>query len=150
MNLPLQRFVILIAVFIVLSSPKTNAQCMELFGMTTLGGEFNNGVIYKTDEFGNINIEHSFEITPNGCGPYSELFEASNGKMYGTTSKGGNNNSGILFEWNPITNSYNKILDFNGVENGSNPMGTLIQASNGKLYGMTWMGELITWEHYSS
>ena len=53
---------------------------------------------------------------------------------------GGINDDGTLFEWDPVNHVFTKKLDFNGPETGSGPEGSLIQANNGKLYGMTWSG----------
>ncbi len=35
---------------------------------------------------------------------------------------------------------FTKKIDFDGLNNGSNPYGSLIEADNGKLYGMTKFG----------
>lgn len=40
------------------------------------------------------------------------LAEALNGKMYGTSIKGGQFDNGVLFEVDPVTNSYTAIIDF--------------------------------------
>jgi len=59
--------------------------------------------------------------------------QASNGKLYGMTSSGGSNNSGVLFEFDPATGTYTKKLDFDG-SNGSRPYYThLIQICPPKL-----------------
>jgi uncharacterized repeat protein (TIGR03803 family) len=62
----------------------------------------------------------------------------SNGKFYGLTYAGGINNAGVIFEWDPTTNTYTKKFDFN-TTNGSKPQGSLI-LSNGKFYGLTSTG----------
>ena len=58
------------------------------------------------------------------------------------TQYGGIYDGGVLFEWDPASNTYIKKLDFNGVKNGRWPFGSLMQANNGKLYGMTRGGGL--------
>ena len=55
------------------------------------------------------------------------------------TYQGGANNFGTLFSFDPATNTQVKLIDFNTAQ-GTNPTGSLIQASNGKLYGMTYGG----------
>jgi uncharacterized repeat protein (TIGR03803 family) len=117
----------------------TNAQTIELWGMTSEGGEYNLGTIFKTDENGNnFTVKYSFsdEI---GELPLGKFCQAANGKLYGLTTSGGSNDWGVLFEYNPITSTYIKKIDFADT-NGSSPKGSLIQASNGKLYGMTTGG----------
>jgi uncharacterized repeat protein (TIGR03803 family) len=111
----------------------------ELWGMTTYGSN-GGGMIFKTDnKCDNQELKHSF-IENQGRYPNSDLCLASNGKLYGMTSEGGGWNYGILFEYDPATSTYTKKLEFEGETNGRNPYGSLMQASNGKLYGMTYSG----------
>ena len=76
-----------------------------------------------------------------GVHPSGSLVQASNGKLYGMTSSGdaANNYAGVIFSFDPSTSIYTKLIDFDGT-NGRNPNGSLIQASDGKLYGMTNLG----------
>jgi uncharacterized repeat protein (TIGR03803 family) len=64
--------------------------------------------------------------------------QANDGKLYGTTAKGGNRFDGVIFSFDPSTSTYTKLKDFDF--NGINPWGSLMQASDGKLYGMTNRG----------
>jgi uncharacterized repeat protein (TIGR03803 family) len=108
----------------------------ELWGMTNEGGN-GMGVIFHTDANGNNQeVMHMFLENP-GVNPQGTLCPASNGKFYGTTWLGGLRNMGLIFEYDPVSNKYKKLIDFTGTESGSNPVGSLINASNGKLYGMT-------------
>ena len=59
-------------------------------------------------------------------------------QLYGLTAGGGANGYGVVFQWNPVTNSYTKKIDFIG-SNGREPRGSLTE-SNGKLYGTTYYG----------
>jgi uncharacterized repeat protein (TIGR03803 family) len=72
----------------------------------------------------------------DGANPYGNLVQATNGKLYGVTYGGGNNNSGVIFSFDPSSSTYSKLMDFGGA-NGAYPYGGLVQASDGKLYGMT-------------
>ncbi len=113
----------------------------SLYGMTTVGGSGGFGTIFKTDANGNSQqVLSDFATNTIGANPNGSLMQASNGKLYGMTQAGGSNNFGVLFEYDPITATYTKKLDFNGTANGASPRGSLLQASNGKLYGMTWQG----------
>ena len=59
------------------------------------------------------------------------------------TSAGGANNDGVIFQYNLSTSTYTKLIDFTGTSGaaiGANPYGSLIQASDGNLYGMTYAG----------
>jgi len=111
----------------------------ELWGMTSYGGENSLGCIFKTDGNGeNQTVVYSFE-SGGGFGPYGDLLYASNGKLYGMTISGGNYNQGTLFEYDMANNLYNDDFSFGGA-NGSKPVGSLVEAANGLLYGMTSEG----------
>ena len=55
------------------------------------------------------------------------------------TYSGGLNNQGVLFQYDPITDIYVKKLIFSATT-GYNPYGSLMQANDGNLYGMTSAG----------
>ena len=76
----------------------------------------------------------------SGSNPQGSLIKASDGNLYGLTSAGGANNDGVLFQYNPVTSTYTKEVDFAGTSNGATPTGSLLQASDGNLYGMTGVG----------
>lgn len=110
----------------------------KYYGMTTRGGTFGYGVIFSFDvTTSNYSVLHNFDNT-NGAEPAGSLIQASNGKLYGVTSRGGASNNGVLFSFDPLTFIYNVLKHFD--YNGSVPIGSVIQASDGKLYGMTWSG----------
>jgi uncharacterized repeat protein (TIGR03803 family) len=113
----------------------------RIYGMTNLGGANGKGVLFAYDTLTEtITKKIDFDGTTNGGNPFGTLVQALNGLIYGVTSGGGSGSVGVLFEYNPTTESFVKRLDFTGVSNGSNPRGSLILASNGKLYGMTYDG----------
>ena len=66
--------------------------------------------------------------------------QAVNGKLYGLTQAGGSNQAGVLYSFDPSSSTYTKLVDFD-VANGATPVGnSLLQAIDGKLYGMTAYG----------
>jgi uncharacterized repeat protein (TIGR03803 family) len=121
-----------------------------LYGVTFLGGTFDDGTIFKSTLSGSLTTLVSFDGT-NGYGPYSPPLQASDGNFYGTTWYGGP-------DWNDATatneygNFYGTVyrMDTNGVlttlcsfnqTNGSHPSdGGLILANDGALYGVTYAG----------
>jgi uncharacterized repeat protein (TIGR03803 family) len=113
----------------------------KFYGMTYNGGSVNNGVIFELDS--NLDtIINVFNFNGlNGMDPFGSLLQASNGLLYGLTSSGGIFNKGVLFKFDINTTTFTKLHDFNG-SNGSFPQGTLIQISNGKIYGVTGSGGL--------
>jgi uncharacterized repeat protein (TIGR03803 family) len=112
----------------------------SIYGLTPTGGIYNKGILYRWD-ISKDSLTKLHEFNGNdGENPYSNLMEASNGKLYGLTWDGGEYKKGVLFEWDPITYVYSKKVDFNGTEYGREPNGQLLEAPNGKLYGMTSNG----------
>lgn len=115
-------------------------QAQVLYGTTSHGGDnLEYGTITKFTPVNNsLVVAKSFgSFASNPL--YTNFIEATNGKLYGMTSKGGSSGAGIIFSYNRTTSSYTKVKDFDN-SNGASPAGSLIQANNGKLYGMTSKG----------
>ncbi len=113
----------------------------KLYGLTAFGGLYDKGTLFEYDPLTNTFVKKiDFDSINNGSHPYGALIEASNGKLYGLTSEGGVNNDGVLFEYNIATNILIKKVNFQSNLTGSKPKGTLMQATNGKLYGYTTAG----------
>jgi len=115
----------------------------KFIGMTFDGGTFNFGSIYEIDAslpFPSTPIQKLALSSGLGTYPRGGLIKANNGKFYGLTSAGGVNNDGVLFEYNPLTNNYIKRHEFSSFTSGSAPVGNLVQAANGNLYGFTSAG----------
>jgi uncharacterized repeat protein (TIGR03803 family) len=134
------RFLLFAIVLCAVSHAASFGQCSEFYGTTSEGGPYNSGTLYKTDNKGNLIYSFGFPALYEGSLPNGALMQASNGKIYGMTANGGVFNLGVLFEWDPVTGEYVKQFDFDGTEKGSHPYGSLIQADNNHLYGMTYEG----------
>ena len=71
------------------------------------------------------------------------LYRQAMESLYGMTLNGGSGRGGtglgVIFSFDPSTSTYTKLKDFDNT-NGANPYGSLIQANDGKLYGMTSEG----------
>jgi len=119
----------------------------KLYGMTCFGGSYGNdygdygyGVIFSFDPSTSTYTKlKDFDFT-NGAHPIGSLVQASNGKLYGMTERGGSNDGGVIFSFDPSTSTYTKVKEFPYDADGRWPRGSLIQANNGKLYGMTPAG----------
>ena len=87
-----------------------------------------------------LNTLHTF-TGPDGSIPYASVLQASDGNFCGTTSAGGANSSGTLFRMTP-SGSFTTLHSFNQfiLNDGSEPVGWLIQARDGNLYGTTAHG----------
>jgi len=110
-----------------------------IYGMTAEGGIYGFGTIFvfnpATDSLTTL---ISF-IPDSGGNPQGSLMQASNGLIYGMTAGGGIYYGGTLFSLNPLTNNYTTLVNLSSAS-GVGPDGCLIQASNGKLYGITENG----------
>ncbi len=111
----------------------------SLWGMTNKGGVNDMGTLFSFDPVTSTITKKVDFSARLGSRPVSSLLQASNGKLYGMTSKGGTNDLGVIFEYDIENNAYRKKIDLSAA-NGSNPNGALMQASNGLLYGMTNFG----------
>ena len=112
----------------------------KLYGTTRFGGVNNQGVIFELDLVGPTYTKKIDLATATLGGlPFGSLIQVSTGKMYGYTSAGGAMNAGVIFQYHISANTYTKKIDCNFSE-GVNPSGHLIQATNGRFYGMTTNG----------
>ena len=97
------------------------------------------GVSPASDTFTSL---ASFDKT-NGNEPnHTALIQATDGNLYGVTSYGGVNGSGAVFRISP-SGTLDAIYSFCALAScadGANPYASLIQGSNGDLYGLTNLG----------
>jgi uncharacterized repeat protein (TIGR03803 family) len=112
-----------------------------VYGTTIQGGISNAGTVFKIkqDGSGYTNLHH---FAADGSGPYAGLMRGKDRVLYGTTLTGGSSNSGIIFKLNGDGSGYTVLHNFGGaaVGDGSQALGTLIQAADGFLYGTTYNG----------
>ena len=112
-----------------------------LYGMTWRGDSatFYNGVLFKFNPVSRVYTKlYEFDGT-NGAEPKASLIEANNGKLYGITTAGGSKTFGVLFSFDTLSGVFTKLHDFD-TTSGAIPYGSLLQAHNGKLYGLTAYG----------
>lgn len=126
-----------IVLLLIVGNTYTYAQ-PAIFGTTYEGGEYGQGTIFRTDANGD-NIDIVFGPVAVGAGPSGKLLEVSNGIYYGLAAESGPKGSGVLFEYNMTSGEYSEKHAFDG-DDGYGPLGSLIKASNGKLYGLTESG----------
>ncbi|MBL7931782.1 MAG: T9SS type A sorting domain-containing protein [Bacteroidia bacterium] len=115
----------------------------SLYGLASTGGTAGVGTLFEYNHSTNTFTKKVDMTSANGQAPQGSLMLASNGNLYGTTVSGGGGApaGGVIFEYNVGTSTYTKLYDFVGSGiNGATPNGDLLQASNGKLYGMTRLG----------
>ncbi len=124
--------------------PLVQGQSGNLFGTTDTGGKFGWGTIFKTSRTGALQTLHSFcqqTGCPDGATPNFGLVRGLDGWFYGTTNIGGAAGKGVLFRIGP-NGTYTVLFSFGGSHKnfGSHPAGSLVQASDGNLYGVCFAG----------
>ena len=103
------------------------------------------GTLFKVTPAGTLTTLYSFCSQPScldGFGPEAGLVLASDGNFYGTTQGGGAHFYGTVFQLTPsgtLTTLYN-FCSLANCADGSQPVGGLIQAADGNLYGTTSVG----------
>ena len=120
----------------------------NLYGMTFSGGTGGYGTIYSCTLSGTLTTLFNFHDSAYGLYAYGTLLQANNGNLYGMTYQGGTvNNDGILFKCT-TSGIVTPLVSFTGGASGANPYNSLMQASNGNLYGMTYSGGVPSVNNY--
>jgi uncharacterized repeat protein (TIGR03803 family) len=105
-----------------------------LYGVTVEGPNSSGGTIFKLSTDGaDFTLIKTFDPATI---PVGGLIEASDGYLYGQAT-GGTTLSGIIFKLSAEGSDFKVIKNFNRFTDGADPIGSLIQASNGSLYGIT-------------
>jgi uncharacterized repeat protein (TIGR03803 family) len=108
----------------------------NLYGTTLRGGSNGNGIIFRLELPGKFSVLRNFTFATDGGGPFAGLLQASDSKLYGTTSAGGPDGNGTIFSVTTkgkfsVVNSFDfQAVDTNGI----------MQHTDGALYGVTQYG----------
>jgi len=114
------------------------------YGTTGVGGANGYGTVFKITSSGTLTTLYSFCSQNNctdGSDPQTALVQATDGKLYGTTTGGGGYGNGTVFKitsGGTPTTLYSFCSQTNCTD-GSEPNG-LLQATNGNFYGTTISG----------
>jgi uncharacterized repeat protein (TIGR03803 family) len=114
----------------------------NFYGTTKFGGANTDGVVFKITPAGTVTVLHSFAGTGDGVQPVGGVVQATDGNLYGTTSMAtGTSGCGTIFRISPSGTNFATLFTFpsDGSE-GCNPQVTLVQHTNGILYGDTSAG----------
>ena len=120
----------------------------NLYGMTTQGGTYNYGSVFKLSPSASgwkETILHTFNSDGvDGNNPSGALVQDGAGNLYGATGSGGVYNQGTVFELSPTSQGGWKetiLHSFNsdGVD-GMSPGSGISLDSSGNLYGTTEAG----------
>jgi uncharacterized repeat protein (TIGR03803 family) len=115
----------------------------NLYGTTESGGiaPYPNGygVVFKLDTTGKETVLYTFTGGADGGVPEAGLVRDSAGNLYGSTTGGGLGGSGVVFMLD-TTGKETVLYSFTGGSDGGGPVATLIQDSEGNLYGTAFGG----------
>jgi uncharacterized repeat protein (TIGR03803 family) len=117
-------------------SALTQAPDGSFFGTTPAGGAFGLGTVFRMTSDGTLTVLHHFSgIDGDGASPFGALVHGFDGKLYGTTTEGGELGHGTVFQITP-EGAMTVVYSFSGGLDGSGPE-ILIQMSDSRLCGTT-------------
>lgn len=114
----------------------------HFYGVAEGGGKYNAGVIFRVTAGGYYKVVHDFDVT-HGQHPAGPLIQANDGNFYGTAYDGGSGaalpGAGVIFKMTPSF-KFTVLHNFSGGDDGANPAGGLVEASDGNFYGTNIFG----------
>jgi len=122
------------------------------YGTTTAGGASaaqgigGSGTIYSISPSGALVLLHSFgdgSVQNDGVNPASGLLLGSDGALYGTTERGGASNEGTVYKADLPAGKIALLHSFGDSAipaDGQGPVGSLVLANDGNMYGTTGSG----------
>lgn len=116
----------------------------NFYGAASGGGPTGGGVLFRVSPSGDLSILWDFTGGSDGSNPVGGLLQGADGNFYGTNDVGGAFGWGVLFCYIPggipiFQTRFNVLHDFDSLT-GASPQVTLLQHTNGKLYGDTAVG----------
>jgi uncharacterized repeat protein (TIGR03803 family) len=116
----------------------------KLYGLTLSGGTDANGVLFEYDiKTSAYTKKYDFNHLANGYNPNGGLVEGKNGKLFGMTTLGGTNGTGVIFQFDTASSVYSVSYNFNAASDGISPQSSLVIASDNKLYGLATNGGVL-------
>jgi uncharacterized repeat protein (TIGR03803 family) len=123
----------------------TDGRDGRLYGVASAGGSKGLGTVFAYDPVGGVfTVLHNFDGN-QGAQPSGELLLGQDGKLYGTASTGGTNDSGNATLYGTIFSiardgtGFTSIYSFKGSD-GSTPTGRLLQLNPTTFVGITQSG----------
>jgi uncharacterized repeat protein (TIGR03803 family) len=137
----------------------TLAKDGNFYGTTAEGGNQNNslcppsygcGTVFRITPSGQLTTLYSFCSQSNcsdGALPQGLLVQGKDGNLYGTTDNGGAENSGTIYKIS-LQGTFTQMHSFCNPEiclDGLDPIGGVIQATDGDFYGSAYLGGTGGW-----
>ena len=114
-----------------------------LYGTTFDDGALGQGSVFRLNKDGTgFQTLHDFADTDSDGGfPYGNVYEASDGVLYGTTSEGGPEDFGTLYKVNRDGSGYRVLRTFTATnDEGYLPVAPPVEGPGGVLFGTTYFG----------
>ena len=110
----------------------------NFYGITSTGGTFTNGTIFKVTPSGTYTVLRNMKATTDGSSNTNSLV-SSGGFLYGLCFYGGTNGQGTIIKIS-TTGTFTVLRNLNYLTDGSIPKGSLIVGTDRNLYGMNGSG----------
>ncbi len=105
---------------------------LNFYGTTSSGGQNGLGTFFRISATGDFSVLHDFSSADGGS--VSPLIQASDGNFYGPNYGNGTSNNGAIAKITP-TGTVTVFYSFAGGQDGSEPGGGLVEATDGNFYG---------------
>ena len=119
----------------------------NIYGTTNSGGSsYDVGAVYEMTPSQNgwtESLAYAFGDRPDPWGPDSGVISDANGNLFGTSTNGGTNNTGTVFELKYVVGvgwTETTLYNFLNEDDGSGPFGGLVMDGSGNLFGTTVVG----------
>ena len=114
----------------------------NIYGTTNAGGGHVRGTVFGLTRSSNgwtESVLYNFTGGSDGGSPYNGVAFDSAGNLYGTTSEGGSNGYGTVYELSPSGSGWTETTLYSFTDNadGANPIGGVAVDAEGNLYGTT-------------
>lgn len=114
-----------------------------LYGAANTGGTNGSGTIFKLNRSGGgfVVLHHCLSGVPDDGGNPAIPTLGSDGALYGTMTRGGEMDRGILYKVQTDGSSFTVLRSFNTTGyDGSHPIAVPLLGADGALYGTTYYG----------
>jgi uncharacterized repeat protein (TIGR03803 family) len=112
----------------------------NLYGTAGAGGANEDGVVFELSPMGaswTEKVLHSFANGADGANPMSGLIMDPAGNLYGTTTNGGTNGTGTVFELSPSGSNWTEQVIYSFDNNsGYDALATLTMDAAGNIFGV--------------
>ncbi len=111
----------------------------NLYGSCYSGGTFGNGTIFKITKAGVYTVLRHLAAATDGGNPYGNLYQNSDGVLYGMNRTGGGSTAGTAFKIT-TAGTFTVLHSFVPATEGGTANGGFIKSTDGNFYAVTSSG----------